>query len=52
MLWQRYKKSKLVFGISRLTKDHQYKIRFRRRLTQTLVFPKFSYTVIPDAWSD
>ena len=32
-----------VFGISRLTKNHQYKIRLRRRLTQTLVFLKFSY---------
>ena len=31
-----------VFGISRLTKNHQYKIRLSRRLTQTLVFPKFS----------
>ena len=31
-----------VFGISRLTKNHQYKIRLRRRLAQTLVFPKFS----------
>ena len=28
---------------SRLTKNHQYKIRLRRRLTQTLVFPKFSW---------
>ena len=32
-----------VFGISRLTKNHQYKIRLRRLPTQTLVFPKFSY---------
>ena len=30
------------FGFARLTKNHQHKIRLRRRLTQTLVFPKFS----------
>ena len=29
------------FGISRLTKNYQYKIGLRRRLTQNLVFPKF-----------
>ena len=32
------------FGISRLTKKHQYhKIKLRRRLTQTLIIRKFSY---------
>ena len=29
------------FRISRLTKNHQYKIRLRRRITQTLIFSKF-----------
>ena len=32
-------------GISGLTKNHQYKTRLKRRLTQTVVFPKFSYTL-------
>ena len=35
-----------VFAISRSTKTRKYKIRFRGALIQTLVFPKFSYTVI------
>ena len=38
-----------VFGISRLTKNHQYKIRLRKRVTQTLVFPKFSFVFLRNA---
>ena len=32
----------IVFGIYRLTKKKEYKSRFRRKPTRTLIFPKFS----------
>lgn len=32
----------IVFGIYRLTKNKEYKSRFRRKPTRTLIFPKFS----------
>ena len=35
----------IAFGISRLTKSKEYKSRFRRKPTRTLIFPKFSCDV-------
>lgn len=35
----------IAFGISRLTKSKEYKSRFRRKPTRTLIFTKFSCDV-------
>ena len=53
-----YKKGKFVFifgiGIGRLTQNdyHQYTIRLRRRVTQTIVFHKLSCNMCVRFWEE